>query len=160
MIRQAGVKDAQGAVDYLGRRFLRVKMQEADRHALIEFLAGRLDSSSIDSGKSGLETDLRELLHLALSMPEYNWHKENPMTNNSRRDFLRTGFFGMGVGMSMPFVFEHSALAMEADAFHGMEAHPERILVVVEMTGGNDGLNTLAPYRNDKVLQSQANARN
>ena len=68
----------------------------------------------------------------------------------SRRDFLRTGFFGMGVGLSMPFVFEHSSLAMAAQAFHdGKEAHPERILVVVEMAGGNDGLNTVVPFRND-----------
>jgi hypothetical protein len=71
MIRQAGVIDAQGAVDYLGRRFLRVKMQEADRQSLMEFLAKRLGSSSIDFSKGNLETDLRELLHLVLSMPEY-----------------------------------------------------------------------------------------
>src|SRR6266550_4821216 len=71
----------------------------------------------------------------------------------TRRDFLRTGFFGIGVGTAMPFVFEHSALAMAADASHGKEPHPERILVVVEMTGGNDGLNTLVPYRNDKYYK-------
>jgi uncharacterized protein (DUF1501 family) len=75
------------------------------------------------------------------------------MTISSRRDFLRTGFFGIGVGTAMPFVFEHSALAMAADAADGKEPHPERILVVVEMTGGNDGLNTLIPYRNDKYYK-------
>ncbi len=69
----------------------------------------------------------------------------------SRRNFLRTGFFGLGVGMSMPFVFEHSSLAVPTDAFYDNKEshHPERILVVVEMAGGNDGLNTVVPYNND-----------
>ena len=40
-------------------------------------------------------------------------------TCSSRRDFLRTGFFGIGVGLSMPFVFEHSATAMAAEAYFG-----------------------------------------
>jgi uncharacterized protein (DUF1501 family) len=71
-------------------------------------------------------------------------------TCSSRRDFLRTGFFGVGVGLSMPFVFEHTANAMAADDYFGAAGSaPERILVVVEMTGGNDGLNTVVPYRND-----------
>ena len=71
-------------------------------------------------------------------------------TCSSRRDFLRTGFFGVGVGLSMPFVFEHTANAMAAESYFGAAGStPERILVVVEMTGGNDGLNTVVPYRND-----------
>lgn len=77
------------------------------------------------------------------------WIKNNAV-NSSRRDFLRSGFFGVGVGMGMPFVFQHSSLAMAAQAFHGGdEGHANRIMVVVEMTGGNDGLNTVVPYRND-----------
>lgn len=74
----------------------------------------------------------------------------------TRRDFLRTGFFGMGVGTAMPFVFEHSALAMAAEGFYGgPEGTPEKILVVVEMAGGNDGLNTLVPFRNDIYYKSR-----
>ena len=71
MMRQAGVTDATSAVYYLGRRFLRVKTEDADRQSLIKFLTARLGSSSIDFGKERLETDLLELLHLVLSMPEY-----------------------------------------------------------------------------------------
>src|SRR5579864_8478241 len=78
------------------------------------------------------------------------------LTNSSRRDFLRTGFFGIGVGMGMPLVFEHSALAMAAQAYHdGKEPHPNRILVVVEMAGGNDGLNTVVPYRQDPYYKAR-----
>jgi uncharacterized protein (DUF1501 family) len=75
---------------------------------------------------------------------------------SSRRDFLRTGLFGMGVGLGMPLVFEHSSLAMAAQAFHGeKERHPERILVVVELAGGNDGLNTVVPYRDDAYYKAR-----
>src|SRR5579872_3969951 len=78
------------------------------------------------------------------------------LTNSSRRDFLRTGFFGIGVGMGMPLVFEHSALAMAAQAYHdGKEPHPNRVLVVVEMAGGNDGLNTVVPYRQDPYYKAR-----
>jgi len=33
-------------------------------------------------------------------------------SRESARIFLRTGFFGMGVGLGMPLVFRHSSLAM------------------------------------------------
>ncbi len=38
--------------------------------------------------------------------------------------------------------------ALTAQALQGtsIEKHPERILVVVELSGGNDGLNTVVPY--------------
>ena len=70
--------------------------------------------------------------------------------HQSRRAFLRTGLFGLGLGMRLPWVFEHTALALASDAYwDGRETHPERIMVIVELTGGNDGLNTVVPYRQD-----------
>src|SRR5262252_6303054 len=70
--------------------------------------------------------------------------------NQSRRTFLRTGLFGLGLGMRLPWVFEHTALAIASDSYwEGRETHPERIMVIVELTGGNDGLNTVVPYRQD-----------
>src|SRR5262245_12118862 len=67
---------------------------------------------------------------------------------NSRREFLRSGLFGIGIGL--PLVFEQASLAIAAEAFFtGSETHPERIMVIVELSGGNDGLNTVVPYRND-----------
>jgi hypothetical protein len=71
MLRGAGVADAAGAVDYLCKRFLRASMQSPDREALTRFLAERLGSKTIDYNRAGLETDLRELLHLVMSLPEY-----------------------------------------------------------------------------------------
>lgn len=76
----------------------------------------------------------------------------------SRRDFLRTGLFGIGVGAAIPFVFEHASLAIAADSFlTGAEANPERIAVIVELAGGNDGLNTVVPYRNDTYYKLRPN---
>jgi uncharacterized protein (DUF1501 family) len=60
----------------------------------------------------------------------------------SRREILRAGLAGMCAG-AMPMVFSRAAAAT-ADASHG-----NRILVVLELSGGNDGLNTLVPYADD-----------
>jgi uncharacterized protein (DUF1501 family) len=66
----------------------------------------------------------------------------------SRRDFLARGLYGIGVGTTLPVFLSRATAALTAQALQGtsVEAHPERILVVVELSGGNDGLNTLVPY--------------
>ena len=71
MVRQAGVSTDAEAVDYLARRFLRLPLQPGDRHDLIHFLAQRLGGSVLDFTRADLETDLRALLHLIMSLPEY-----------------------------------------------------------------------------------------
>lgn len=66
----------------------------------------------------------------------------------SRRDFLVRGLYGLGVGGALPLVLGRTSAALAAQALEGtsIEKHPERILVVVELSGGNDGLNTVVPY--------------
>src|SRR6185436_9915970 len=68
--------------------------------------------------------------------------------NCSRRDFLVRGLYGIGVGAGLPLVLSRTSAALAAQALEGtsVEKHPERILVVVELAGGNDGLNTVVPY--------------
>ena len=58
----------------------------------------------------------------------------------TRREILRAGLAGIGAA-SMPMVFSR-AMAAESAASN-------RILVVLELSGGNDGLNTLVPYSDD-----------
>ena len=65
MLHDAAVKDAAGAVNYFEHRFLRVRLQEQDRVALVKFLKDRIGEGAMD------EVSLRELLHLILSTPEY-----------------------------------------------------------------------------------------
>ncbi|MEO5861631.1 MAG: DUF1501 domain-containing protein, partial [Burkholderiales bacterium] len=65
----------------------------------------------------------------------------------SRRSLLGAGLAGIGLNgarlLGVPLAFGQVAQAMAADASN------DRILVVVELSGGNDGLNTLAPYGDD-----------
>ena len=66
----------------------------------------------------------------------------------SRRDFLARGMYGIGVGAGLPLILSRTTAALAAQAVAGtsVEKHPNRILVVVELSGGNDGLNTVVPY--------------
>ena len=67
---------------------------------------------------------------------------------SSRRDFLARGLYGIGLGATLPVFLDRTTAALTAQALQGtsMEKHPERILVVLELSGGNDGLNTVVPF--------------
>jgi len=67
----------------------------------------------------------------------------------TRRQALRAGAYGLGLGLGAL----HRPLPVWADTPRPSAAHPERILVVVELSGGNDGLNTLVPYGDDRYYQ-------
>ncbi|HEY3111108.1 MAG TPA: DUF1501 domain-containing protein [Chloroflexota bacterium] len=62
----------------------------------------------------------------------------------SRRDFVRSGVAVVTAGMAVPSVF--TAALAEAERTGAGTRRP-RTLVVIQMAGGNDGLNTLVPYR-------------
>jgi uncharacterized protein (DUF1501 family) len=56
--------------------------------------------------------------------------------------------YGIGVGGMLPLLLSRTSAALSAQALQGtsVERHPNRILVVVELSGGNDGLNTVVPF--------------
>ncbi len=56
-----------------------------------------------------------------------------------RREFLQSSFFSLAAGFGAPSFLEKTALAAGSQG---------KILVIVQLSGGNDGLNTLIPYSN------------
>ena len=77
----------------------------------------------------------------------------------SRRDFLRKGLYGIGVTAGLPVLLDRTSAALTAQALQGTsaESRPERILVVVELSGGNDGLNTVVPFGDDEYYRVRPN---
>ena len=77
----------------------------------------------------------------------------------SRRDFLRKGLYGIGLTAGLPVLLDRTSAALTAQALEGTsaESRPERILVVVELSGGNDGLNTVVPFGDDEYYRVRPN---
>jgi uncharacterized protein (DUF1501 family) len=59
----------------------------------------------------------------------------------TRRDFLASGIVAAGSSLIVPPVLARSVFAAGAD---GMQN--DRVLVILQMAGGNDGLNTVVPF--------------
>src|SRR5438552_1316954 len=73
----------------------------------------------------------------------------------SRRKILRVGLGGLGVislGGSIPAFVSKMAFA---ETVAGSKAANDNILVVVQLSGGNDGLNTVIPHGNDAYLKAR-----
>src|SRR5579885_2152208 len=67
----------------------------------------------------------------------------------SRRAMIKDGMLVVSAGMMMPTIFSRSiasAKAMALDGARTSQAASENTLIVVQMAGGNDGLNTVIPY--------------
>ena len=81
--------------------------------------------------------------------------KRFSFSQSSRRDLLRAGMYGVCVtagGVLQVPVFGQAAAALAAKG----EAEG-KILVVLELSGGNDGLNTLVPYGDDAYYKHRPN---
>ncbi len=73
----------------------------------------------------------------------------------NRRDFLKK-FTLLSTAVTAPTFLVRSIKAAQASGLANLEmGNPNRILVVVEMAGGCDGLNTIVPYTNDLYYQAR-----
>lgn len=74
-------------------------------------------------------------------------------TLHTRRQFLRTSMLGAAAAWSLPIFLEKTFLALDAMAadspIQTINGKDGPILVVLQLAGGNDGLNTLVPYADD-----------
>ncbi len=75
LVLAAGSVDAEGAVDHLLHRFLRVPISEERQIALVRHLQRELDSTRLDDETAGgpdkVEAALRSTLYIILGLPEY-----------------------------------------------------------------------------------------
>ncbi|MFN4260148.1 MAG: DUF1501 domain-containing protein [Gemmataceae bacterium] len=73
--------------------------------------------------------------------------------NLNRRAFLHTSLAAggfVGLGSTMPRFLERTALAAPKSSQAGAK---DTILVVVQLTGGNDGLNTVVPFKDPEYAK-------
>jgi len=88
-------------------------------------------------------------------------HIIEPHTNtlHTRREFLRTSMLGAAAAWTLPVFlqktfFELDAMAVDS-AVQVTTGKDSPILVVLQMAGGNDGLNTVIPYADDVYYRSR-----
>ena len=67
-----------------------------------------------------------------------------------RRDVLRAGLIGLGGGIT-----GFGAGPVDEAAASTPTGVGSRVLVVVELSGANDGLNTIVPYTNDAYYRAR-----
>ena len=73
-------------------------------------------------------------------------------TTVSRRAFVKGSLVVVSVGMAMPSIFSRAARAASRSSAAGPAFQDSgKVLIVVQMAGGNDGLNTVVPYTDPRL---------
>jgi uncharacterized protein (DUF1501 family) len=84
---------------------------------------------------------------------------KTPLTLQTRRAFLRTSVLGGALAGTVPAFLCNTFSALHAaaadSATQAASGKDSAILVVLQMAGGNDGLNTVVPYTNDHYYQAR-----
>jgi len=78
---------------------------------------------------------------------------KNEITLQTRREFLRRTVLGSALSWTVPMFLADTFSALQAQAADSATqittGKDATILVVLQMAGGNDGINTVVPYSND-----------
>src|SRR5271170_6789949 len=77
----------------------------------------------------------------------------------TRRAFLRTSLLGAALSWTIPVFLERTFLVLNAQAadssIQTMTGKDYPILVVLQLAGGNDGLNTIIPFEDDLYFMAR-----
>ncbi len=83
----------------------------------------------------------------------------NESTLHTRRKFIRTGVLGGAVAWTLPVFLEKTFFALDAAAadaaLQTVTGKDGPILVVLQLAGGNDGLNTVVPFADDAYYSAR-----
>ncbi len=78
---------------------------------------------------------------------------KNEITLQTRREFLRTTVLGSALSWTVPAFLANTLSALQSQAADSatqvVTGKDATILVVLQMAGGNDGINTVVPYASD-----------
>ena len=75
----------------------------------------------------------------------------------TRRQFLKTSMVAVPAAAAMPAVFSRAVAAAIHEQQSGAAPMGNRTLVIVQMAGGNDGLNTVVPANDGRYYQLRGN---
>lgn len=88
---------------------------------------------------------------------------KNDITLQTRREFLRGTVLGGALSWTLPAFLANTLSALHAEALdkstQPVTGRDGSILVVLQMAGGNDGLNTVVPISNDHYHRARPNLR-
>src|SRR5688572_14318353 len=80
-------------------------------------------------------------------------------TLKTRREFLRSTLLGGSLAWTVPAFLGRTLSQMQVEAENAtrqpVTGVDGNILVVVQLAGGNDGLNTVIPYTNDYYFRAR-----
>jgi uncharacterized protein (DUF1501 family) len=84
---------------------------------------------------------------------------KNEITLQTRRHFLRTTVLGSALSWTVPAFLANTFSALQSEAADSATqiatGKDSSILVVLQMAGGNDGINTVVPYASDYYHQAR-----
>jgi uncharacterized protein (DUF1501 family) len=84
---------------------------------------------------------------------------KNEITLHTRREFLRRTVLGSALTWTVPAFLADTFSVLQAEAadsaIQTVTGKDSTILVVLQMAGGNDGINTVVPYSNDHYHQAR-----
>lgn len=70
-------------------------------------------------------------------------------TLKTRREFLRSSLAGGALTWTIPSFLAHTFSSLNEAAERGATGKDSPILIVLQLAGGNDGLNSIVPFNND-----------